>query len=405
MSDDKPFKVLVIQHYAMPRDQGGGTRHIDLFGRLQKWTPTIVASNFGHTSRSKVTTSDKRFKLVPVPAYGDNGLSRMAGWAVFAAEAFAVGLWPKAHVVFGSSPHMLAPVAAMALAKVKGAPFVLEVRDLWPESIVAAGQLREGSKLHKVLVGLETVLYKQAARIVVVTGGWEDHIAALGADPSKVVVIPNGTEVSDFEVSESKEELRERYGISGYTAVFAGSHGPYVGLPLLLDAAEQLPHVNFLLVGAGADKQKAIEDAQRRGLTNVTFRDPVAKSELPSLLRACDVGIHSVTPQPVFDKGMSPNKLFDYLAAGLPVVTNAKVPLRTVVQDDLCGAVVEPDGIAEGVERVRQADEATLRRWRDSAMELMTTRFSRTSAAQTLERVLDEVLAEKRAARRGTSQG
>lgn len=385
--------VLVIQHYALPRDQGGGTRAIDLFGRLKKWTPTIIASNFGHTSRQTFKTSDERFALVPVPQYNSNGVARMAGWGVFAAEAFGVGLTKRADVVFGSSPHMLAPVAALALARIKRVPFVLEIRDLWPESIVTAGELEAGSALHRALVALETLLYKQAAKIVVVTGGWEDHIAALGADPGKVVVIPNGTEVSDFQVSESKAQLRERWGISGYTAVFTGAHGPYVGLHLILDAAEKLPDVNFLLVGAGPRKAEAVADAERRGLTNVEFRDPVAKNDLPSLLAACDVGLHTVTPQPVFDKGMSPNKLFDYLASGLPVVTNAKVPLRRVIVDDQCGAVVEPDGLAEGIQRVRAADQATLERWHDNAMELMVSRFSRSSAAQTLEQVLDEVAA------------
>lgn len=383
--------VLVLQHYALPRDQGGGTRAIDLFGRLKKWTPTIIASNFGHTSRQAFTTSDKRFALVPVPRYNSNGMARMAGWGVYAAEAFAVGLTKPADVVFGSSPHMLAPVAALALARIKRVPFVVEIRDLWPESIVTAGELEEGSALHRALVALETLLYRQAARIVVVTAGWEDHIAALGADAGKVVVIPNGTEVSDFQVSESKESLRQKWNVSGYTAVFTGAHGPYVGLHLILDAAEQLPDVNFLLVGAGPRKAEAIEDAKRRGLTNVEFRDPVAKQDLASLLAACDVGLHTVTPQPVFDKGMSPNKLFDYLASGLPVVTNAKIPLRRVLTDDQCGAVVEPDGLAEGIRRVRAADEGTLKRWRDNAMELMVSRFSRSSAAQTLERVLDEV--------------
>lgn len=382
--------VLVIQHYALPRDQGGGTRAIDLFGRLSKWTPTIVASNFGHANARRYTTSDPHFVLVPVPSYTSNGIARIMGMPAFTLEAFGVGLTHRADVVFGSIPHLLNPVAALALARVKGVPFVLEVRDLWPESIVAGGKIKQDAALHRILVMLERFLYQQASRIVVVTGGWEEHFAALGIPADKLVMIPNGTEVSDFEVGESREDLRAEYGITGTTAIFAGSHGPKDGIFLILDAAEQTPEVNFLLIGDGIDKPKAIEAARNRGLDNVEFREPIAKSELPRLLRACDIGLHVVTPLTVFNKGMSPNKLFDYLASGITVVSNAPVPLRNVVRDDEVGVIVEPDQISAGVRRALSADEDTRARWRARAQELMSTTYSRSAASASLEQVLDE---------------
>ncbi|RYS38797.1 glycosyltransferase WbuB, partial [Staphylococcus pseudintermedius] len=148
---------------------------------------------------------------------------------------------------------------------------------------------------HKVLQGLEKTIYAHARQIVVVTKGWEDHFRELGINVDKVTVVPNGADLAEYEVKESREELRKEYGISGFTAVFSGTHAHYVGLDLIVDAARLLPDVNFLLVGAGARKQWAIDEVAKLRLTNVTFHDQVPKSELVRILSACDVGLHTVS--------------------------------------------------------------------------------------------------------------
>lgn len=388
-------KVIVIEQYSQPRDQGGGTRHADLFDRLAGWETTIIASNVSHYTGKPYRTSDDRFVLLPIPTYSGNGAMRMVGWCIFGAEAVVAAARRPADLIYGSSPQLLSALAGLVVARLKGVPFVMEVRDLWPESIVAMGHLREGSAVHRILVTLEAMLYRGAERIVVVTPGWEDHLAAFGVDPAHVVAISNGTEASDFYVAEDREVLRERYGITGYTAVYAGAHGPANRVDLTLDAAEALPEVNFLMIGSGSKKDWAIEEAAKRGLTNVEFRDPIPKAELPALLKACDVGLHVIAPLKVLDAGMSPNKLFDYLAAGLPVVSNAAYPLRRVAADDVVGAMVGPEELVAGIRRVRDADAATRQRWAANTEELLQ-RFSRTTASETLEKTLDEAAAEPR---------
>ena len=179
-------------------------------------------------------------------------VKRVLGWVAFAAGAGARALSRPADVIFASSPQILAPAAAMVVAAVRRKPFVVEIRDLWPESLVSGGALKEGSALHKVLQGLEKTIYAHARQIVVVTKGWEDHFRKLGINVDKVTVVPNGADLAEYEVEESREELRKEYGISGFTAVFSGTHANYVGLDLIVDAARRLPDVNFLLVGAGA---------------------------------------------------------------------------------------------------------------------------------------------------------
>jgi len=258
--------------------------------------------------------------------------------------------------------------------------------------LVSGGALKEGSALHKVLQGLEKTIYAHARQIVVVTKGWEDHFRELGINVDKVTVVPNGADLAEYEVKESREELRKEYGISGFTAVFSGTHANYVGLDLIVDAARRLPDVNFLLVGAGARKQWAIDEVAKLRLTNVTFHDQVPKSELVRILSACDVGLHTVSPQSVFDKGMSPNKLYDYMAAGLAVVSNAKVPIRDVISDDEVGACVDPTDLVAGIERVRDADEATMKRWHERARELMANKYSLQASVDKLARVLEKAL-------------
>lgn len=390
---DAKRRVLVINQYAFPREYGGITRNFDMFTRLKKWAPAIVATSRHHLTGETMTAVDDRFTLLPVPAYSGNGAARLIGWGVFAAEAFGVGLAKRPKLVFGSSPQLLAAVSAGLVSWLSRVPFVLEVRDLWPESLVAGGALERGSSVHKILVEVERRLYAHADQIVVVTKGWEDHFAALGIDVSKVNVISNGADLAEFEVPETKEQLREEFGFTRFTCIFSGSHSPYVGLDLIVDAAEQLPDVDFVLIGSGSGKQAAVDAVQAKGLTNVRFLDQMPKDRMVRVLRAGDAGLHTVSPQSVFDKGMSPNKLFDYMAAGLTVVSNAKVPLREVISDDEVGAVVDPDDLVAGITRVHDADEATHQRWRARARQLMEERFSLQAAADKLEAVLDKAFA------------
>ena len=385
-------RALVINQYAFPREYGGITRNFDMFSRLDGWLFQIISSKRHHLTGEVMTSVDKRFTLVPIPAYSGNGIMRLLGWGIYAAEAFGVGLTKRFDLVFASSPQLLAPVAGLALAKLLRKPFVLEVRDLWPESLVTGGSLKEGSALHKVLQLVEKTLYRNADQIITVTAGWEDHFRALGIDPAKLNVVANGADLAEFDLAESKEQLREQYGIDGFTAVFSGSHSNYVGLDLIVDAATELRDVNFLLIGSGARKAWAQEEVARRGLTNVRFHDQVPKSEMVRLLEACDAGLHTVSPQSVFDKGMSPNKLYDYLAAGLAVVSNAKEPLKAVISDDEVGAVVNPTDLVEGIKRVRDADLATRTRWGARARELMTDRFSLQASADRLQAALDKAV-------------
>jgi glycosyltransferase involved in cell wall biosynthesis len=202
-------------------------------------------------------------------------------------------------------------------------------------------------------------------------------------------VIPNGPDVSAFTVSTPKPDLRRQNKVAGFTAIYAGAHGPANGLDQLLDAAAQLPNIHFMLVGAGPEKERLRFRAFRERLTNVDFRDPIPKWNLPNLLAACDVGVHVLAPWDSFKQGLSPNKLFDYMAAGIPVVSNCATGIRGVLEDNECGRLGESQELTTCLIGVLNASESQREEWSARGRQIVHDRFSRTAAAIRLRAVLD----------------
>jgi glycosyltransferase involved in cell wall biosynthesis len=220
-------------------------------------------------------------------------------------------------VVIGSTPHLFAAHAALRVARRLGAPFVLEVRDLWPESLAVGGAARGVG--YAGLAALATYLYRRADHIIVLARGVRDYLVQRGIPGERISVVPNGADVAMYAAA------RQTNGRRGMRLVYAGAHGPANGLDAVLDAARELrdePGVDFLLVGDGPSRQALRARALHEGLANVHFEEPVAKSQMPDLLARCDVGLMVLKDVPLFAFGVSPNKIFDYWSAGLPVVGN-----------------------------------------------------------------------------------
>ena len=181
--------------------------------------------------------------------------------------------------------------------------------------------------------------------------------------------------------------------MTGLAFVYAGAHGPANGLGLLLDAAESvtgdLPEVEFVLVGDGADKPHLIDEAERRHLTNVRFLDPIPKADMPELLSAADVGLHVLADVPLFRYGVSPNKLFDYMAAGLPVVTNCPGEVEGIVNTAGAGVAVKPDDLEDAVRTVAAASSDQLTIWGHAGRSFIQQHRSREVVAGQLAEVLN----------------
>jgi glycosyltransferase involved in cell wall biosynthesis len=398
MTNDRKRTVLVLNHFAVPRNAAGGTRHVELFARLDHWDHTIIAADRNLFDRQRHKT-DSSIVTVPTIGYRDNGMMRVLNWVSYAVGAAIRGMTtPKPDVVYASSPHLLAAVAGWFLARVRRARFVLEVRDLWPEVLVAMGRLDEHSVLYRLLHELEGRLYRAADHIVVLARGSRDAIAVRGVPGSSISFLPNGAEPSDFDPPAPRDELRNRYGMAGLVFVYAGAHGPANGLDLLLAAAgevrDSLPDVTLVLVGDGPSKADLASDAEKRGLTNVRFMDPIPKEDMPALLGAADVGLHVLADVPLFRYGVSPNKLFDYMAAGLPVLTNVPGEVSDYVEEAEAGLRTEPSGLAAAISRMARVSDDQRRAWGQSGRRHIGAHHTRVKLASDLERLLDSLVAE-----------
>jgi glycosyltransferase involved in cell wall biosynthesis len=394
-------RVIVLNHFAAPRGAPGGTRHVELFGRLENWSALVVGARLNYFTRRRIDLDDDLFRSVPVVPYSGNGLVRIVNWLSYAVAALLVALrLPRPDVVYASSPHLLTGVSGWLAARIRKSIFVLEIRDLWPAVLTDMGHMSETSPVFRALQTLESFLYRRADAIVVMARGVEatlrdDHHVA----PDKLIFIPNGADPSDFEPPAPRAELRVRYGLHGTVFAYTGAHGPANGLDLLLDAAASLQRsrtdVTFLLVGDGPSKASLVERAQREGLTNVSFFQPVPKEEMPALLGAVDVGVHVLADIPLFRYGVSPNKLYDYMAAGLPVITNTPGEVEALVLESRGGIAVRPDGLRGAIEEMIAATEAQRDAWGMAGRDYIARTRSRTALAARLQGALDDLVASR----------
>ncbi|MBQ1017255.1 glycosyltransferase family 4 protein [Micromonospora sp. D93] len=379
-------RVLVLNHFAVPPGYPGGTRHVELFSRLPGWTYVILAGR-----RNMITGAPQRpepgFHLVAVTPYRGNGLGRVLNWVSYAVTATVAGLrQPRPDVVYASSPHLLAGLSGCVVAALRRTPFVLEVRDLWPRVLVEMGTLSETSVANRALERLERFLYRRADRIVIMAPGVRAAIEATGVAPDRIAFIPNAADPDDFTPSVGRDELRRRYGFTRRTAVYAGAHGPANGLDLLLAAAEAVPEIDVVLVGSGVEKSRL--RAKALGIDNVRFLDPVPKTEIPDLLHAADVGLHVLADVELFRAGVSPNKVFDYMAAGLPILTNSPGIVGDLVMGAAAGYVTPPGNLAHGLTQMVQASPDGLTKMGAAGRCWIREHQSRTAMAHALTRLL-----------------
>jgi glycosyltransferase involved in cell wall biosynthesis len=357
----------VNQFALLPKD-GGGTRHFELGRELVRhgWRVTIVASDLHLHKRTYTRRADPRDRTVITEnvegvdlrwlwtaPYVTNNWRRARNWLEFRAAVLRDGSDGRYDVVIGSSPQLFAATAARALARRLNVPFVFEVRDLWPESLEAVGGRR--GLAYRYLAHVANGLYRDADRILVLARGTGEYLIKTGIPPEKIIHVANGVDVQavsvvgSVELKPSREEL---------TVVYAGAHGPANGLEQVLEAAALLKddlRVRFLLIGDGPVKAALLDEATKRGLDNVEFRGAVSKPELMEILQAADAGFMVLRDSPLFSFGVSPNKLFDYLAVSKPVICNVAGEVAEMLRSAGAGIQVRDSSgsaLAEGVRRL-----------------------------------------------------
>ena len=269
----------------------------------------------------------------------------------------------KADVVLSTSPQFFNGLAGYFVSRLKRAPWVLEIRDLWPESILAVGALTNKRAI-RALEGVEKFVYRKANHIVSVTDSFKSHIESRGGQAEKISVIKNGVDLGRFEIQEPDQAFAKQYGLGNkFIAAYVGTQGLAHGLDTLLKAAERLQHredIHIVMVGDGADRKRLEAEAERLGLKNFSSLGQLPKSAMPQLLSNCGANLVLLRKLDLF-LSVIPSKIFESMAMQKPLIMGVEGEGRNIVDAAEAGIGITPEddaALAKAVETL--ADDREL---------------------------------------------
>ena len=240
----------------------------------------------------------------------------------------------KPDVIIGSSVHPFAVIAAWWLARQYKAKFIFEVRDLWPQTPIEMGVIKANGIPAKLLYNWEKFMYKRAEKIIILMPNAKEYIKKYNINPQKIIWICNGVNLEQFDNAEpiepSSENIKDfiKYR-DKFKVIYIGAHGPANGLENVVNTATLLskksPDIHFFLVGDGIEKKKLIQKAKENNMDNITFLNAVPKLQVPSILQKADLLLICWRNLKLYKYGISPNKLFDYLASKRPIIMSGKI--------------------------------------------------------------------------------
>lgn len=361
--------ILLIHQAIALLDEPGGTRHHEFARHLVSLghRVTIITGQVSYLTGR--TTMDGGFiqrmtdnvgvsivRSYCLPGWHRSFIHRVLSSLSFIISSCIAGLQVRnVDLVWGTSPPIFQGLTAALLAHMKRVPFLFEVRDLWPYFAVSIGVLRQ-PLLIRFSEWLERFLYSQADSVIVNSPGFIDHVLSRGA--REVKLISNGVDTSMFDPKADGADFRRMNNLEGrYLVLYAGAHGMANDLEVVLEAADQvrdLKDVVFLFLGDGKEKPFLRSKAEGLGLTNVQFLSPVPKEDMPQVLAAVNACIAILKPIEAF-KTTYPNKVFDYMAAGRPVLLAIDGVIREMVEKAGAGIFVppgNPEALAIAVRRL-----------------------------------------------------
>jgi colanic acid biosynthesis glycosyl transferase WcaI len=324
---------------------------------------------------------------------------RIRNYVSFCVSAALSGLGlPKPDVVIATSPQLLVALSGWWLAWWKRAPFIFEVRDLWPESLAAVGAGSEKTLLHRTLGAIAGFLYRHADRIVVVSPAFQDHLIRYWKVPAqKISIVQNGVETDLFRFDPAAIEVRKQLKFEDrFLICYIGTIGNAHGLETLIAAAEELrdalPSAMFLLIGEGAEKDKIVELAAARGLSNIQFLGQQPREQIPTYVSAADLCLVMLKKSDLF-KTVIPTKLLEYMACERPVIIAVDGQARQIVEEAEAGVFVEPENSRELVKAILTlaADPACRRRLGANGRAYIVKNLSREKTAQDYIAVLESL--------------
>ncbi len=336
--------VWIFNHYAVPPDQAGGTRHFDIARELVKrgYEVVIFASSFSHREHREMklepdeqwrmeTIEGVRFIWIRTAAYQQNDWRRFLNMIDFSRRAATVAgnLPDNDHIsapdiIIGSSVHLFAVKAAMKTARRLKARFIMEVRDVWPQTLVDLGTISSSHPLVLWMRRLENQLYRQAEKVITPLAGAQDYFLEQGFLEQDILYLPQGAPEAAFSTTPLTRKIDEPL-----VAAYVGAFGPADQVGHLIAAAKNLDATRYKLILAGDGDERAglMAECRQAGLSHVEFPGPIPKEAVPSLLQSAHICLAHYYDAGARQRfGVGSNKLITYLAAGRPVVLAGKIP-------------------------------------------------------------------------------
>jgi glycosyltransferase involved in cell wall biosynthesis len=363
--------ILLIHQAFVTPNEPGGTRHYEFLRHMVKkgHRATVVTSNLSYLTGKSAGSSGRLFKeenqdgIRIIRVYTIPTLHRSFVWRVFSfigfmlLSAIAAFRVRRVDLVMGTSPPIFQAVSALLTSLSHRAPFLLEIRDLWPEFAIDMGVLKN-SILIILSRWLEKALYRFSDMILVNSPAYRQYLLDYGVLPKKVSFIPNGVDTDLFDPSQNGENFRKKFQLDGkFVVTYSGALGLANDLETLLKAAKYLNDRNdirFFLIGDGKERSRLEKIACEMSLKNVTFTGTRPKEEIPEILCASDACLAILKNITMF-KTTYPNKVFDYMAAGRPTIFAIDGVIRRVLEDSNGGIFVppgDPKSLAEAVEHM-----------------------------------------------------
>ncbi len=403
--------ILFLSNYFPPEVNAPATR---LYEHARQWiadghTVDVLTSvpNFpegevydGYENRLTEETRDGiRATRVPMYVSSNEGvIGRVLSYVSFMLSAcWYAGRIPTPDVVVATSPQFFAALAGFWVSWAKGVPFVLEIRDLWPESVVAVGAM-DRNLVIRFFEWVEQVLYREADHIVVVTDAFKDAIAEKGIARDKISVIKNGIETDWWERSLDEERLatlrREHDLQDKFVASYIGTIGMAHRADVLLEAAQRCedPDIVFMVVGTGAKREELAARQEEEQIDNFRLVDKVPKETVPYLLALSNVSVVHLRDNPLFET-VIPSKIFEAMITRTPIVLGVRGETRQIVEEAGAGIPIppeDPEALVAAVRRLKE-NSALHEEMAENAYEHVQAHYDRKGLARNYTALLERV--------------
>lgn len=406
------MRILFLSHYFPPEVNAPASR---TFEHCREWvrsghevTVVTCAPNHprgqvydGYRNRVFQREEIEGIKVIRLWTYlsaNEGFVKRTMNYVSFMlACILAVPRMPKCDIVISTSPQFFNGLAGFFVSRLKSAPWVLEIRDLWPESILAVGAIKNETVI-RLLHWLESFAYRKCDHIVPVTDAFKRHMLEMGIDSDKITVIKNGASLDFYDHNQSDGGLRDELGLQGkFVAAYFGTHGMAHHLETILEAAEELKddkRIVFVMVGDGAEREQLETRLAALELPNVLMLGQQPKSKMPNFWSMCDASLVLLRKTDLF-KTVIPSKIFEAMAMAKPIILGVDGESKSIVEDARAGLAITPEGASELASTVASlaGDEVRCRELGQNGKDFVYRNFDRKVLAARYLTLLCDVVA------------